>query len=344
MMLFKKLFPLLCSASLLSAVACGRHGENSSAAANRLPTAVVRLAPVQDIRQTVREEVVGTVRAKMRATLEAKLSGRIQEVPVHLGQAVKKGDLIARLDAAETKARLDQAQASLEQASRDWNRISALFRKEAATRTEYDRAEAQQHLAQAAVAEAAAMMRYMEVLAPFDAVVSRKWAELGDFASPGKALVDVEDASSLELEADVPESVAACVQIGAALPVRLDGLSRDLEGQVAEMAPNADPASRTVRVKVSLAPTPGLIPGRFARLLVPIGESQTVNVPAAALVQRGQLEMVFVVTNNQAQLHLVKSGKRAGDQVAILSGLEAGEVVVAEGAGVLSDGQPVEVR
>ena len=74
------------------------------------------------------EEVVGTVRAKLHATLEAKLSGRIDKLPVVLGQRVKAGELVARLDAAEIKARLEQAEASLEQAERDWKRVSALVR------------------------------------------------------------------------------------------------------------------------------------------------------------------------------------------------------------------------
>jgi len=295
-------------------------------------------------RQMLTEEVLGTVCSKTRATLEAKLSGRIQDLPVSLGQAVKKGDLVARLDVAETKAHFDQAQASLEQAERDWNRSSSLFKGRAVTRSEYDRAEAQQHLAKAAVAEAEAIMRYGEVLAPFDGVVSRKWAEVGDLASPGKPLVEIEDPSSLQLEADVPESMAGKLQLGTTLPVRFDDLSGEIKGKLSEMAPAADPASRTVRVKVALAATPGLIPGRFARLLVPIGESASVHVPAAALVRRGQLEMVFVVTNNQARLQLVKSGKRVEDQVAILSGLNAGETVAMDGVSLLVDGQPVEVK
>jgi RND family efflux transporter MFP subunit len=188
------------------------------------------------------------------------------------------------------------------------------------------------------------MMRYAEIVAPFDGVVSHKWADVGDFASPGKPLIEIEDPSSLQLEADVPESMAAHIQLGTSLAVRLDGLSVPVQGKVNEMAPSADPASRTVRIKVALAETPGLMPGRFARLLVPVGESSSIGVPSSALVRRGQLEMVFVVTNQQARLHLVKTGKQLGDQIAILSGLDAGDVVAIDGASLLTDGQPVEVK
>jgi hypothetical protein len=86
------------------------------------------------------------------------------------------------------------------------------------------------------------------------------------------------------------------------------------------------------------------MPGRFARMAVPVGESNSVRIPASAVVVRGQLELVFVATNQRAQLHLVKTGKRLGDEVEILAGVEAGENVVVNGASLLIDGQPVESK
>ena len=330
--------------ALILFAGCGRHSDPGAKLPPKLAVAQVRVAKAESHLQMVTEEVVGTVRSKVHATLEAKVSGRIQTMPVVLGQAVKAGDLVVRLDAAEVQARLEQARVSLRQAERDWNRISSLFKGQAVTRSEYDRAESQQLVSKAAVTEAEALMRYAEIVAPFDGVVSRKWADPGDFASPGKPLVEIEDPGLLELEADVPESMAASIELGMPLAVRLEGASPTAEGKVAEKAPSADPASRTVRIKVALSPTPGLIPGRFARLLVPVGENKGVTVPPSAVVQRGQLEMVFVITNQQARLHLVKTGKRLTEQVAILSGLDPGETVAIDGATLLTDGQPVEVK
>jgi len=299
---------------------------------------------VENKSRTMTEEVVGTVRAKLRATLEARLSGRIEKMPVVLGDTVQKGQLVARLDAGEIAARLEQAEASLEQAERDWKRISTLFEGQGATRAEYDSAQARQRVAQGAVAEAKAMMGYVEIVAPFDGVVTKKWADRGDLAVPGKPLVDIEDPSALQMEADIPEAIASHIQRDSRLEVRVDAVNSDLEGVVSEIAPTADPVSRTFRVKLDLRPTAGLMPGQFARLAVPIGERNSVRVPAAAVVQRGQLEIVFSVTNQHAQLHLVKTGKRVGDEIEILSGLHAGKTVVISGADQLTDGQPVEAR
>jgi RND family efflux transporter MFP subunit len=258
----------------------------------------------------------------LHATLEAKLSGRIIKMPVLLGQAVKARQLIAHLDAAEIKARQEQAEAGLEQAQRDWKRISALYDQQAATRSDYDAADSRVRVAKAAVSEAQAMMGYVEILAPFDGLVTKKWADVGDLAAPGKPLINIEDPSMLQLEADVPEAMASRIQLNARLIIRSDLLKDGLEGTVKEIAPTIDPVSRTFRVKLDLPPTAGLVSGQFARLVVPIGESSSVRVPASAVVLRGQLEILFVVTNQRAQLHLVKTGKKIDDQVEILAGIE----------------------
>ncbi len=335
--------PVLAALALLL-TGCGKHGKPHPAASANLPKAPVRVQTVARQSQPVYEEVVGTVRARLHATLEAKVSGRIEQLPVVLGQRVKAGDLVARLDAVEIKARLDQARAALEQAERDWNRISSLFKSQAVTRSELDSSEARLQVTKAGVTEAEAMLRYLEVRAPFDGVVARKMADVGDLASPGKPLVEIQDPAALQIDADVPEQLAGQLQLGAPLTIRVDSVKTPFTGQIAEMAPSADPASRTVRIKVDIAPAPGLMPGQFARVLVPLGESHCLDVPASSVVQRGQLEIVFVVNDQQARLHLVKTGKRAGDHVEILSGLEAGDTVVVEGAPLLLDGQPVEVR
>jgi RND family efflux transporter MFP subunit len=323
---------------------CHKKREGPSALPPELPAAQVRVQTAANRTQPITEEVVGTVRAKLRATLEAKLNGRIETLPVVLGQQVKEGQLLARLDAREIKARLDQAEATLEQADRDWKRISALLAGQAATRAEADAAEARQRVAKAAAAEAQTMLSYVEIHAPFDGVVAKKWADTGDLAVPGKPLLDLEAQTGLQMEADVPEAIAARVQRDQKLAVRVEAVAGELTGVVSELAPAADPASRTFRVKLDLdaAKTTGVRAGQFARLRVPVGESNALHVPTSAVVQRGQLEIVFVVTDQHAHLRLVKTGKRSGDEIEILSGLHAGESVVVEGAALLLDGQAVK--
>ncbi len=338
---------LLFAAVLLSAFGlsgCGENAKHETGSAADLPVVPVRIQSIERTPQTITEAVVGTVRARLEATLEANVRGRIDQLPVVLGQPVKAGERLVRLDAPEIQARLDQAQASLQQAASDWQRTSKLFEQQAATRVEFEAAQARYSIAQGAVAEATAMMDYVEIAAPFDGVVTRKWVDVGDLAAPGKPLIAIEDPSALQLEADVPQTIAAQVQRGARLVVQVDALDGDLLGTVNEIAPAADAASRTFRIKVDLPEQAGLRSGQFARLLVPVGESDALRVPVSAIVQRGQLEIAFVVTDRQAHLHLVKTGQRIGDDIDVLSGLHAGDAVVVEGAAQLSDGQPVEVK
>ena len=335
---------LLALAILPLLASCGRKSVGRLDPGRELPAATVHTQTAESKKQISCEEVVGTVRAKLRATLEAKLSGRVLNLPVVLGQNVHAGELVARLDAAEIKARLTQAEAGLQQAERDWKRVSALFAQQATTQSEYDAADSRLQVARAAVAEAQAMMGYVEVLAPFDGVVTKKWVDVGDLATPGKPLADLEDPSALLLEADVPEALAAKVQRDSRLNVRLDSPPNELVGTVSEIAPAADPGSHTFRVKVALPAAPGLKSGQFARLLVPVGESSSVRVPVSALVVRGQLEMVFVADKKRAQLRLVKTGKRLGDEIEILAGLDPGDAVIVTGAALLTDGQPVEAK
>jgi len=321
---------------------CGSKHEAATPAS--LPTAEVRTQVVESKSRPMTDEVVGTVRAKLHATLEAKLSGHIEKMPVALGEKVQKGQLIARLDAEEVAARLEQAEASLEEADRNWKRISTLFEQQSVTRAEYDAAQTRQRMAKGAAAEAKAMMGYVEITAPFDGIVAKKWADVGDLAAPGKPLIDIEDPSALQMEADVPDGIAASIQRDSQMKIRVGSADTDITGIVSEIAPVADPNSRTFHVKLDLPPTAGLMPGQFARLAVPTGDASTIRVPVAAVIPRGQMELVFVVVNGQAQLRIVKVGRQIANEFEVVSGLNSGDQVVTEGAATLTDGQPVTIK
>jgi RND family efflux transporter MFP subunit len=334
------LVTLLPCAILLAGCSAKSEKENSSS----LPSAQVRVQTVENKSRMMANDEVGTVRAKLHATLEARLSGRIAELPVALGETVQKGQLIARLDAAEVAARLAQAQASLEEADRDWKRTSALFAQQSATRAEFDSAQSRQQIAQSAVVEAKAMMSYVEITAPFAGVITKKWVDVGDLAAPGKPLVNLEDPSALQLWAEIPDGLGGNVKAGDRLAVRIGTATNETEATVAEVSPAADSDSRTFLMKLDLPAAPGLRSGQFGRVAVPVGEASAIRVPLTAVIQRGQMELVFVVTNGYAELRLIKTGARVGDEIEVASGLNSGEQVVTEGAAALADGQPVSIQ
>jgi RND family efflux transporter MFP subunit len=290
----------------------------------------------------VTEEVVGSVRTRIRSVIEAKVSGRISEMPIILGQKVKAGELLAKIDAREIQARLEQAEAQREQASRDLDRARTLAQKQVSSKQELDAAEARARVAEAALSEARTMMGYANVTAPFDGVVSRRLAEVGDLAAPGRPLLEIEDRGELRFEADVPEALIGMVNAGDRLEVTIPTIRKTFIGVVAEVSPTAEAASRTFLVKLDLPASSELRAGQFGRAAVPVGEAKSIRIPAAAIVKRGQMEIVFVNDQGKARLRLVKTGKTFSDGVEILAGLAEGDAVIVTEPARLIDGQPVE--
>lgn len=322
--------------------ACGGHGEKPATPAVLPPAAVkahtVSLRPVMAV-----EEIVGTVRAKQRAAVEAKVSGRILEYLAVPGQAVKEGDLLARLDVDEIEAKVTQARAVMDQAKRDTDRLRGLVASGATTRQDFESAEARQKVAAAALTEAETMLGYARVGAPFTGVITRKLADVGDFAMPGKPLLEIEAPDVLRFEADVPEAIFDRVKSGAVMQVTISSPPRTLAAKVSEISPVADAASRTFPVKFDLPVTEGLRSGQFGRVAVPVAETEAISVPSASLTKRGQMEIVHVISGGHAQLRLVRSGRVSGGDTEILAGLNAGEQIALPPAGGLEDGQPVTV-
>ncbi len=340
----RRLFSKLSAVSaILGAVLVGgcRKDQPEPSASAAAPAVPVRIAMATNRPATLTEDTSATVRAKVRAVIEAKATGHIQELRVVPGQAVRKDDLLAQLAPAEAQARLDQARAVEQQTRNDLDRIASLVRGNVATPAELDTVQARHRVAQAALAEAQTAHGYTRVLAPFDGVVTRKFADPGDLAGPGKPLVEVEQAGALRIEADVPESMVARLALGQTLRVTIG--SNATTATVSELPPAADPASRTVLVKLDLPPGTTARSGQFARLAVPVATGPQIRVPSGALLRRGQMEVVFVARDGQAVLRLVKSGKRIDDDVEILSGLESGESIIVNPALSLHDGQRVAI-
>ena len=321
----------------------GCHKPESQPARVNLPTASVRVQVAESRPRVATEEVVGTVCAKLRSVIEAKVSGKIEQLLVVPGQQVKAGELIATIDAREVQARYDQAVALRQQADADLKRLTQLFEQKILSQAEFDSAQARARVTAAGVIEAETMLGYTKVTAPFAGVITRKHADVGDLATPGKPLLEMEDSTALRLEADVPEAVVGKLKLNDRLPVRISALEKELEGVVSEIAPAADPNSRTFLVKLDLPGTAGLRAGQFGRVAMPVGETTALRVPATALVQRGQMELVFVVADGKAQMRIVKTGKRIGNEVELVSGVSAGEKIVTDNAAGLLDGQPLTI-
>lgn len=283
----------------------------------------------------------GTVAARLVARIAPKLTGRIVEITVRSGDRVRRGQVLARLDETEIRARLDQARSGLAaadaeavRARADARRLENLFYKEAATRQDLDSAQAASLSARARLAEARETVREVEsrrgemiLKAPFDAIVVQRLQEPGDTALPGSPVLLLQQAEDLRIESAVPAHCAGLIRLGDAVRIRIAGPEREFTAIVDEIQPVADPLTRTVLIKARLPPDPGTRPGAFGWLYQACGQSPVLLVPVPAVRRTGQLESVRLVVDGTLRIRHVRTGKRYGDQIEILSGLRPGDEV-----------------
>ena len=198
-------------------------------------------------------------------------------------------------------------------------------------------------VAEAVHHEAVTMLGYITVTAPFYGVITAKMTNVGDLATPGVPLLQLEDNSKLQVVASVPETLVLQILPGDTLTVRIPAADLDLQGTVAEVAPATDPLSRTATVKINISSEPQLRSGQFARVIIPGERKNSLFVPSTAIHAFGQMERMFVIDENVAQLRLIRTGIVVGDQTEILAGLEPGETIVVTNISQLIDGQPVKI-
>jgi len=337
---------LLLSTALIALVAgCGGRAASDGDAGAGLPAARVRLAPVRAESLASPSECTGTVRPLRTARVAARVMGAIEEMPVALGQRVRAGDLLARIGADEISARVAQAEAQLGAARRDLERERGLLAKEASTAETVKDLEDRFSGAQATVREAEAMLGYTMVRAPFDGIVARKFADVGDLASPGIALLEIEGADGFQVEAALPDLLASRLAPGAVLTVAIPARGATFAGILAELSPAADPGAHTVTAKIRVPAGVPVRSGEFARVQLEGAPVSALMVPASAVTTVGQMQLVFVAgADNRAVLRLVRTGAARGGEVEVLSGLDAGERVVAAPPVGLREGQPLEIR
>jgi len=323
---------------LLLLAGCGRSEPASPVAfgpARPVHTAVVTLERLPLVLQ-----VPATVRPAERAIIAAKLTGTVASLSLRLGQAVAAGDTLLTLNAPEAEARVRQARAQQAEAERTADRTRTLVEKGVNAADSQRDAEDRLRYAQAATAEAEALLANATVRAPFAGVITEKNVLPGDLATPGLPLLVLESTEHLRAEGTIPEKNAAALHAGDSLGVLLEDNATAVTGKIEEISAAADAVSRSVLVKVAL-PAGTARSGQFARLQAGNGVADILFVPGAALTPFGQMERVFVVEHGAAILRLVKTGQRRDGRVEVMSGLNAGEQVVLAPPAALRDGDAV---
>ncbi|MFK5920580.1 MAG: efflux RND transporter periplasmic adaptor subunit [Verrucomicrobiota bacterium] len=330
------------------AVSCKPSHPESSSVPSSGPSIAVKTAVLKSQQVPVFEEVVGTVRPHMEAQVSAKVTGAILHISAVPGMKVKKGEVMAEIAVEEMKAALERAQAAKENANSDLQRYRKLLSSGAATQAEFDAVQSRQLMANATVKETEVLISNASVQAPFDGTITRKFMDTGDLATPGRPLFSIEDSSLLRLEIHVAQSLANQVVLDQKFRVVVSGASTaELMGNVAEIAPAGDTGSRTFLVKLDLQADKNLRAGQFGRAYIPRTQRKALKVPAQALIERGQMDYVFVASDGKARLRIVRTkdenfhGLTQTPFREILSGVEVGETVILSPPPELRDGQDV---
>jgi RND family efflux transporter MFP subunit len=395
-------FALFSALSLAFAVSsCGGDGPPGSRKGNgekaQAPRAV-RLAAAEQglLPRTV--AVTGTLAADVDVVAGFKVAGRVTEIPVDLGTPVRKGQVLARLDPTDYRLRVQQAEAALRQvraglglspegtedrvdpdetalvreaeavlqeARQNRERMEQLWKKEYIARAEYDASLAKLLVAegkyQAAVEE---IRNRVEVLAerrsglelakqqladtilrsPIDGAVRERKAQVGEYLAAGAPVVGLVKIHPLRLKVAVPERDAPAVRTGQVVIVRIEGDPVEHKGRVVRLSPAIQEQNRTMAVEAEVANPGGrLRPGAFARADIVVQAAlPAVLAPASAVVTFAGIEKVFLAKDGRAVERKIRTGRRSGDLVEVLEGLTAGERVVV-GPGNLVGGMPVTV-
>jgi len=346
--MFKQLLLTSCLliGSLTLFTACNNQEAHKEAKAPPLPSVIVSVKELTAITAPSRVEVVGTLEAVERASISARISGQIIELPVVLGSRVQEGDLLVKISAGEISAKVLQAEAQLSQARRNLARESKLQKQGASTKETVKGLLDATRIAEAAFEEARTMLDYTTISAPFSGTITKKIANIGDRASPVRILLMIENGDALQVLAQVPESLLLAVKQGDIVPVQIPAAALTIEGTVAEVAPAANPLSRTAPVKINIPSSPDLRVGQFARIGLVGNEEHTLMINSSAILAKGQMDIVFVndASTKTAHMRIVKTGAVHGDQTEILAGLAPGEQIVVSGVERLQDGQPLEIQ
>lgn len=301
-------------------------------------------------------DAIGTVAPVQGVTVSADLPGVVDRIAFDSGRTVDKGDVLVQLDTRQEQAQLAGAESQVELARVNFERMRGLVEQDAVSRAEFDAAAAAHQQAEARVREIRATIERKTIRAPFAGVLGIRQVNLGQYLTGGDPIVPLQSLNPVYVNFGVPQQEAGKMRQGRSVRITVGELGEgQFTGHVTAIDSIVDPTTRNVQVQATL-PNPGgkLRPGMFVQAQVMVGAGrQVVALPASAINYAPYGDSVFVLAdlkNPKGQPYrgvrqqVVKLGPARGDQVAVVSGLNAGEEVVTSGVFKLRNGVAVQVN
>ncbi|PKQ61601.1 hypothetical protein BZG02_15555 [Labilibaculum filiforme] len=306
----------------------------------------------------------GKLEAETHSNLSTRIMGQIAKIKVETGQKVIKDQVLVEIHAkdiqakkAQLKANKLEAEAAYTNAKKDYDRFTVLFEQKSASQKEMDDVSTQYNMAKARLeavnemgVEVEEMLRYTSIKAPYNGVITRKYMNEGDLASPGMPLVAIEKQGEFMVMARIPESEIAKIKQNDPVFVKISALGDvKIDGFVSEVNPSSQYTGNQFEAKIVLKPTNeqkgNLYSGMYANVLLEKGGMPSVMIPKSVLIHKGQLTGIYAVSQSQtAMLRWIRTGKTIGDQVEILSGLSDGEKYIVSFTGKIWDGAKLTIQ
>lgn len=320
---------------------------------------IVRTAVIDTANNTQGYTYSGDVRGRYESQLAFQVSGKIIKRNVQLGSTVHDGEVLMQIDAKDIRqtvnsnsAQIYSAQAQLELAESNLNRYRQLYEQGAVGRMVYDQYITAYTVAAAGVQQASAQyeqganqLDYSLLKVDRPGIVSGISAEIGQVVTAGQTIITVVQDGEREIEISVPENRIEELRQAQAIKVTFWALANKiLDGKVREIAPMADSATRTFKVRISLQnPPPEMKLGMTAAVNIVSNVQQAVHIPLTAVYQTGNTPAVWVVADDTLSLRPIQTGNLGNGTIQVLSGLQQGDRIVTAGVHKLTEGQKVKV-
>jgi len=337
---------------------CG--GEDKKVVVDTTPAVNVKVKTVSEDSSSPFLTVSGKVEAVKSASISTRMMGYVNKIYVKVGDKVRNGQLLLSVNNADVSAKLAQVNAGIAEATaaftnaeKDYNRFTALFQENSASQKELDDITANYNMANARLESAKQMknevnaqMGYANIRAPFSGVVTNKFINAGDMASPGMPLLEVESPGKYQVLAMVPESEILEINNHTEVTVQIKALNKTLKGKVVEVSTSSKSTGGQYLVKVIIDEIDAqILSGMYATVQFPIERKTTTSaimIPVEAIIKSGQLSGVYTVSqSNRALLRWLRLGRTFGDKVEVLSGLSADEQYIVSAEGKLFNGAKI---
>lgn len=291
--------------------------------------------------------VEGVVEATRQSTVSAQISGRVKQVLFDVGDTVKKGQVIVRIDEREaaqavagSQAKLLQAQAALQEAKTNYERARQLFAQKFISQAALDKAQTDYQIAkanaaasQAGAAQSKLEHGYTSVIAPYSGLVAARHVEVGEMVAVGTPLMTGFDPTQMRVIVNVPQYKLADIGSHPDVEVELPSLNRWTKAAKVTVQPVADPRTHSTQVRISLsAHEAGVYPGMFVRAHFTVGKAKKLLIPQSAVLRRSEVVAVYVVRDDgKLELRQVRLGDTDDKHdIEVLSGLNPGEHVAVD--------------